>query len=654
MKKKNISISFFPFVLFTLIFLRIFCTDPVKPDFGDAPQLSNSKVILTAGTGKIGSPFLMYVTAAGTAPLTFEWFRDNSLVADSGRDSTTVNDSLIFDALSIADRGRYHCIVSNDLGTDTTETFLLKINYKPVFMDSIPDTLYHIPEGGLLTIPLYATDQNNDSIPNDSLYYGIDTTDLPRPDSVSFLNDTTDTGNTLVWQSQTGDNGGIYFMTAFASDSIDTTYTSIKIVVLDVKYPPVLDSISDTAIYEGQQLSFTVSATDADEDSVTIDTASAPAGAAFADNGNCTGTFTWQPAYTDSGTYTVTFYARDSLLADTQTVTIQVLDFKFVISATADTGGTLSPSGDVLIEPGANQKFIIVPDTGFHIVDVLVDSVSIGADTAYTFTQVLSNHTLQAVFAVNTYTLTVSSDTNGTTVPSGVDTVNHGDATTITATPSTGYHLAKWQCVTGIAAIADTLSDSTTVVLENGDAEIKACFAMNKHTVSVTAQGNGTITVLPVKGFYDYGDTVSLTAVPNSGNTFIGWSGDVTGGANPMTVIVTANVIVAANFSIDQYTVTFVAGANGNITGTLSQKIAHGSDGSPVIPNANTNYHFVGWTGGHTGTEDTLTITNVTSDMTITANFVIDIYMRISISTKILHALCFQSLQKNIQTIKHN
>ncbi len=30
------------------------------------------------------------------------------------------------------------------------------------------------------------------------------------------------------------------------------------------------------------------------------------------------------------------------------------------------------------------------------------------------------------------------------------------------------------------------------------------------------------------------------------------------------------------------------------------------------------------------------------------------IYMRISISTKILHALCFQSLQKNIQTIKHN
>jgi len=128
--------------------------------------------------------------------------------------------------------------------------------------------------------------------------------------------------------------------------------------------------------------------------------------------------------------------------------------------------------------PGANQNFSIIPDTGFHIVDVLVDSVSIGVDTAYIFTQVLINHTIQAIFAINTYTLTVSSDSNGATVPSGIDTVNHGAVTTITATSSTGYHLAKWQCVTGIAAIADTTSDSTTVVLKNGDAEIKAFFAL--------------------------------------------------------------------------------------------------------------------------------------------------------------------------------
>ncbi len=366
--KKNISI-FFPFVLFSLISFRIFCTDPVKPDFGDAPQLSNSKVILTAGTEKIGSPFLMYVTAAGTAPLTFQWFRDDSLITDSGRDSTTVNDSLIFDALSISDRGRYCCIVLNSFGADTTEAFLLKINYKPVFKDSMPDTLYQILEGSLLTLPVFATDQNNDSIHNDFIYYGIDTTDLPRPDSAYFIHpvDSLDTASILVWQSLKGDNGGIYFMTVFASDSIDTTYTTIKIVVQDVKYPPVLDSISDTAIYEGQQLSFTVSATDADGDSVALDTSAIPVVVAFIDNGDGTGTFTWQPAYTDSGTYTVTFYARDSLLADTQTVTIQVLDFKFTITATADTGGTLSPSGNVRIEPGANQKFSIIPDTGFHL-----------------------------------------------------------------------------------------------------------------------------------------------------------------------------------------------------------------------------------------------------------------------------------------------
>ena len=38
--------------------------------------------------------------------------------------------------------------------------------------------------------------------------------------------------------------------------------------------------------------------------------------------------------------------------------------------------------------------------------DVLVDGVSVGAVTSYTFTNVTANHTIAASFAINTYTIT--------------------------------------------------------------------------------------------------------------------------------------------------------------------------------------------------------------------------------------------------------
>jgi len=72
---------------------------------------------------------------------------------------------------------------------------------------------------------------------------------------------------------------------------------------------------------------------------------------------------------------------------------------------------------------------------------------------------------------------------------------------------------------------------------------------------------------------------------------------------------------------IDKHTVVFTAGANGSISGTLSQEIIDGGTCTAVDPAGDSGYHFLDWTGDHTGTEDPLTLTNVTADMAITANF---------------------------------
>ena len=85
----------------------------------------------------------------------------------------------------------------------------------------------------------------------------------------------------------------------------------------------------------------------------------------------------------------------------------------YTITASAGANGSISPSGAVAVNHGANQTFTVTPNTGYHIEDVKVDGSSVGAVTSYTFTNVTANHTISATFAINTYTITASAGPMG-------------------------------------------------------------------------------------------------------------------------------------------------------------------------------------------------------------------------------------------------
>ena len=70
----------------------------------------------------------------------------------------------------------------------------------------------------------------------------------------------------------------------------------------------------------------------------------------------------------------------------------------FTITASAGQGGTITPSGVVQVSSGADQSFIMTPDPGYHVADVLVDSASVGGVTGFTFHNVDGNHTIAARF----------------------------------------------------------------------------------------------------------------------------------------------------------------------------------------------------------------------------------------------------------------
>jgi hypothetical protein len=225
---------------------------------------------------------------------------------------------------------------------------------------------------------------------------------------------------------------------------------------------------------------------------------------------------------------------------------------------------------------------------------------------------------------VNNRTLILSSTTGGsvTTPGEGAFQYDLGTDVNLVAKPDVNYHFVEW---TGdISTVADPYSATTTITMDANYA-VQANFAIDTHTVTFIEGANGSITGTLVQVVDHGNDCTAVTAEPDTNYHFTGWTGDYTGSDNPLTIQnVTTDMTITANFAIDTHTVTFIEGANGSITGTLVQVVDHGNDCTAVTAEPNANYHFTGWTGDYVGSDNPLTIQNVTADMTITANFVID------------------------------
>jgi len=75
--------------------------------------------------------------------------------------------------------------------------------------------------------------------------------------------------------------------------------------------------------------------------------------------------------------------------------------FPSVIEATAGNGGTIEPIDNVYVEANADTNFMIMATDYFRIVQVLVDGTNKGPIAGYTFSNVVSGHTIHADFAEN-------------------------------------------------------------------------------------------------------------------------------------------------------------------------------------------------------------------------------------------------------------
>jgi hypothetical protein len=92
--------------------------------------------------------------------------------------------------------------------------------------------------------------------------------------------------------------------------------------------------------------------------------------------------------------------AQPVLESGFSTINVEFAINTYTINATAGDNGSISPEGAVTVEHVADQEFTIIPDEGYKIEAILIDGESVGAESTYTFTDVTSNHTIDAIFVV--------------------------------------------------------------------------------------------------------------------------------------------------------------------------------------------------------------------------------------------------------------
>jgi PKD repeat protein len=189
------------------------------------------------------------------------------------------------------------------------------------------------------------------------------------------------------------------------------------------------------------------------------------------------------------------------------------------ITTQVEGNGSISPSGDVVIEHGQSKRFVFLSYPDSFLKDIIIDGIPKGPLQSYSFSFVSQDHSIKAIFEKKP-TITISATVNdvpnpcGSIDPSGEITLSEGDTQTFLMIPSD-------ECV-----IKDVVIDgeskgkllSYTFWNVQKDSTIVAFFesAYTTYPVDIihsrggTVIPSGTITVRE-------GDTIKIAPKPDNG-----------------------------------------------------------------------------------------------------------------------------------------
>ncbi|MFZ3137525.1 MAG: DUF1566 domain-containing protein [Thermodesulfovibrionales bacterium] len=237
--------------------------------------------------------------------------------------------------------------------------------------------------------------------------------------------------------------------------------------------------------------------------------------------------------------------------------------------------------------------------------------------------------------SVHSYALIVNKSGTGsgtvTSNPAGISCGNSCSASftsnlqvILTAIPDSGSTFSSWSG-------CNTATETTCYVTMNANKTVTATFPLKppQYALSLSKSGNGSVKVddtvhaLPWSGQFASGTNIQIEAVPDSGWSFTNWTGDYTGSANPVSINVSGNKNITANFSQNcdySLTININPQGSGNVTKNPDKAKYCPNEQVTLTASPNSGYNFSSWSGVDSNSETTASIT-MNDNRTVTANF---------------------------------
>jgi len=102
-------------------------------------------------------------------------------------------------------------------------------------------------------------------------------------------------------------------------------------------------------------------------------------------------------------------------------------------------------------------------------------------------------------------------------------------------------------------------------------------------TILYDGDGSGDVTKSPDQSSYPSGDNVKLTAIPDDGWKFDGWSGDIIGSDNPIILVVQSDMTEGVIATFPETGILYVGGSGPGNYSKIQDAIDNASDGGTVF-----------------------------------------------------------------------
>jgi hypothetical protein len=439
---------------------------------------------------------------------------------------TATNSILPLTNLALSHSGNYDVVVANSAGSVTSSPAILDVRSIWIKVNG------QIASGTVFALgPVQITISSG--YPNGFIYYTLDGS-LPATNSILY------SGSFAL------NSSAVLQATALSSNFSETAYSTPVNLVITPTYNLATSIVGSGTLTTNPPTGPYVS------NSIVILTANPAARWAF-DH--------WSGDATNSvNPLSITMNGPRNL----QAIFVQT---SFPVTVSSPGGGRVTTNGQTMIGTtffpvGTVVSLSAIASNGWSFIRWAGPTNSSANPLNLTVTQ---TNSLQAIFG----TTVTTNSLGGGIIMNLTNPIPFGTALTVSAVPEAGNYFFGW---TG--SIGGTNSPAR-IFVTNATPSIGALFSalpINKFSLTVTVVGNGFETNNPPRNYYNLNDVVTLRALTNGSDLFLGWAGDASGTNNPLTVTMNSNKVIQANFgltpmvNLSPLTQTILAGSNTTIT----------------------------------------------------------------------------------------